>query len=459
MDLDAALRLAREGRAQAEAELLEELRIPSVSTLPEHRADVRRNADWLVGRLRRLGLEVELVEGEGGEGHPVVLAEWAGRPGAPTLTVYGHYDVQPADPLDLWTSPPFDPVVRDGLVFARGSADSKGNHLAALKAVEHALAAGGPPVNVRFLIEGEEESAGHTLRDLLRARRAELATDWVLVWDGGFTAEGRPTLVVGLRGLLYTELHARGAAADLHSGSFGGVAPNPLNTLAWALAELKGRDGRVRIPGFYDRVRQVPQEERRDWPGGPDYELALLGLAGARALEGEAGFEPVERQWARPTLDVNGLLGGFTGEGQKTVIPAAGMAKVSMRLVPDQDPDEIFESMREWLRGLESPGVELELRKLDAAPPVLCAEPHRGLDALGTAFRDAFGREPARVRMGASIPVVAHLREQLGAPLMVSGLAQPGSAAHSPDERFSLDHFHRGIEALLRLLHGLGPAS
>jgi len=457
MSLERALDLARAGRGVAEADLFEELRIPSVSTLPSHRDEVRRNCDWLADRFRSLGLDVSITDVVDG-GHPVLRADWRGAGEAPTLTVYGHYDVQPPDPIDEWESPPFEPTVRDGLVYARGSADNKGNHMAALKAAEHALAAGGPPVNLRFLLEGEEEITGPSLPRYVRRHAAELATDYVLVWDGGFSADGRPELVTGLRGILYVELEAAGPAIDLHSGGFGGNAPNPLNTLARILGELKDREGHVTIPGFYDGARPPEAEEMADWDRSPEFGETLRGLMGASTLEGEAAYSAAERAWARPTLDVNGFVGGFTGEGKKTVIPARGSAKVSMRLVPGQDPMRILDAVREYVDELTTPGVRVEVKLLGAAPPVLTGASHAGAVALAAAFEAAFGQPAARLRTGGSIPVAIDFQEALGAPMMISGLSQPGSAAHSPNEKFSLDHFHRGTEALLRLLWSLGAA-
>src|SRR5438309_299917 len=369
--LDEAIRQARAGREQSEEDLFEELRIPSVSALPQHRADVRRNADWLAERLERLGLTTTITDVPGGR-HPVLQADLLVDQSAPWLTLYGHYDVQPPDPVDQWDSPPFEPTVRDGLVYARGSSDNKGNHMAELKAVEFALAAGGPPVNIRFLIEGEEEITGHALGDYLRQHAERLRTDYVLVWDGGFTDDDEPSLSTGLRGILYVELQATGPAVDLHSGVFGGVAPNPVNTLARVIGELKGRDGRITIPGFYDDVRTPSDEELRAWERGPEYAQLQLEMMGARALEGEEDYPPVQRQWSRPTLDAHGFLSGFTGQGVKTVIPATAMAKVSMRLVPDQDPQRIFERMGPYLDQLTTPGVGITMSLLGATRPVLC---------------------------------------------------------------------------------------
>jgi acetylornithine deacetylase/succinyl-diaminopimelate desuccinylase-like protein len=452
--LEKALAAARAGRASAEADLFEELRIPSVSTLPEHRQDVRRNCEWLADRFRRLGFEVAISEGEPG-GHPVLQADLVGPGEAPSLTIYGHYDVQPPDPVELWESPPFQPTVRDGLVYARGSSDNKGNHMAALKAAEYAIAAGGPPVNLRFLLEGEEEITGPSLPRYVRENAGRLHTDHVLVWDGGFSPDGRPELVTGLRGILYVELIASGPAIDLHSGGFGGVAPNPLNTLALIIAGLKDREGRITIPGFYDGVHEPAREETADWDRSPAFGETLRELMGARALEGESGYDPVERVWARPTLDVNGFVGGFTGDGKKTVIPATGRAKVSMRLVPGQEPMRILEALRERVSALTTPGVEVDVELLGAAPPVLAEADHLAARALSDAYAESFGIPAARLRTGGSIPVAIDFQEALGAPMVISGLSQPGAAAHSPNERFSLDHYHRGIEALLRFFWGL----
>jgi len=456
--LDEAIRAARSGRDQAEADLFEELRIPSVSALPEHGADVRRNAEWLAERLDRLGLKTRITDVPGGR-HPVLQADLEVNRDAPWLTVYGHYDVQPPDPVDKWQSPPFEPTVRDACVYARGCSDNKGNHMAALKAVEFALAAGGPPINVRFLIEGEEEITGEALGHYLRENADRLRTDHVLIWDGGFTEEGEPSLVTGLRGILYVELTAVGPAIDLHSGQFGGVAPNPINTLARVIAELKGRDGRITIPGFYDDVRTPSDEELAGWERPPAYSETVLGMMGARAFEGEDEYPPLQRQWARPTLDAHGFWAGFMGEGVKTVIPAQANAKVSMRLVPDQDPGRIFERLGPYLDQLATPGVAVTMRRLGATRPVLCGTDHAGARAASDAFRSAFGSAARLVRSGGSIPVAIDFQEALGGQMVISGLAQADSAAHSPNEKFRLDHYHRGIEMLLRYMYGLASPS
>ena len=453
---DAALAKAKAARDADLADLVEELRIPSVSTLPERRDDCIRNAEWLRDRMVALGMKVEIVDVIK-DGNPVVVADWNGQPGKPHLTIYGHYDVQPPDPLDEWKSPPFEPEVRGDFLYARGCADNKGNHMATLKAVEHLFAAGGPPVNLRFLIEGEEEISGESLARYLRANGSKLKTDSILVWDGGFDEADNPTLATALRGILYVEIHAIGAAVDLHSGMYGGVAPNPINTLGLVLGDLKDRNGHITIPGFYDDVRKPSDEELADWKSKDDhYAKMILKMSGARALEGEPGFLALERTGSRPTLDANGILGGFTGDGEKTVIAARAMAKVSMRLVPDQDWKKIFAALEKYVQTLTTPGVEIKVKLLGSAPPVVCDVNHAAADALRAAYSEAFGRETALVRVGGSIPVSVDFQQAIGAPLMISGIPQADDAVHSPNEKLSIDHYHRGIEAVIRFICKLG---
>ena len=455
--LEKALENARQGVEGSDADLFEELRIPSVSALPEHKSDVRRNADWLAARMQRLGMTTSTTDMPGGR-HPVLQGDLVVDPALPTLTIYGHYDVQPADPVEGWESPPFEPTVRNGKVYARGSSDNKGNHMAALKAVEFWKEAGGPPVNVRFLIEGEEEITLHSLGDYLRENARRLQTDWVLLWDGGFTEEDEPAIVTALRGILYVELRAEGPGIDLHSGSFGGVAPNPLNTLSHVLSGLKAKDGRILIPGFYDDVRQPSAEELKQWEKGPAYEETIKELSHSRVLEGEADYPPIQRRWSRPTLDVHGIWGGFMGEGVKTVIPTAGMAKVSMRLVPDQVPDKIQAELERYVDQLSTPGVRFTVTRLGATRPVLVGTENPAVEAATKAFEESFKKKTQFVRSGGSVPVAIDFLEALGAPMVVSGLPQSDSAAHSPNECYDLDHYHRGIEMLIRFMAGLPGA-
>lgn len=448
---DEALRQARAGRDEAEAELFEELRIPSVSTLPERAEDVRRNADWVRERLDRLGMITSLTEVTGGT-HPVLQADSPPLSGAPTLTIYGHYDVQPPDPLDEWLSPPFEPTVRDGMVYARGCADNKGNHMAAIKAAEYLVAAGGLPLNLRFLLEGEEEISGPSLPRYIADNAARLKSDFSLIWDTAFSTANKPLLVTGLRGMLYTQLDAEGASADLHSGSFGGVAPNPLNTLAHVVSALKGRDGRVTIPGFYDDVEEPSEEELKRLDRPADLEELLKHEMGVEVLEGEAGQDPSARIGYRPTLDVNGIIGGFTAEGIKTVIPARGSAKVSMRLVPRQDPDKILGALIAHVDGLTTPGVRISTRRLAGARPILLPGDHAAARATAAAFEAAFGETPVFAREGGTIPVAAAFEDHIGGQLVCSGIIQADSRPHSPNENLSLDHYHRGTEMLIHLL-------
>src|SRR5438105_1247669 len=452
--LQQALERARAGRKEAESDFFEFLAIPSVSSLRRHDDDTRRACGWVAERLTRMGMKVEVAEMPGGR-HPVIAAEWLGQPGAPTVAIYGHYDVQPVDPVDEWVTPPFTPTVRDGRVFARGACDNKGQVLAGIKAAEHAFATGGPPVNLRFLIEGEEEISGDSLPRFVRENAARLKTDYLFLADGEFTAPGLPNLLTALRGLLYTEIHAVGSTADLHSGVYGGVAPNPLNTLAHVISSLKGRDGRITIPGFYDRVRRPTDAELEQWRRPAEYAETLKRLTQSESLEGEAEYPLLVRQWARPTLDVHGMMGGFTGEGVKTVIPSRAMAKVSMRLVPDQDPKEILPNLKKYVAELGTRGVKIEVRQLGATRPCLIGADHAAAAAAMDAFEAAFGRKPRFVRSGGSIPVAIDLQEALNAPMVSSGLPEADSAPHSPNERYSLDHYHRGIEMLIRFMYAL----
>ena len=447
-----AIELARAGRAQAERDFIEELAIPSVGTLSRHHDDCLRNADWLVERFKAMGMETRLHQH--GDGRPTVWAEWKGAPGRPTLTIYGHYDVQPADPLEEWLSPPFEAQVREGSIYGRGACDNKGQHLASLKAAEYAFAAGGPPVNLRFLVEGEEEGGGDVLPHLLKTRADELRSDdhYVFIHDGTLLQ-----LLTGLRGIRYFEIEVTGAATDLHSGAFGGLAPNPFNTLAHVLAELKDRQGHILVPGFYDRVRDAEPEELASWEKLPMNEAAVLRIIDAPALEGEPGFSIFQRNFVRPTLDVHGIVGGFTDEGTKTVIPARATAKLSCRLVPDQDPDEIARLVEDYATGLASPGTRVKVRAIgEGSWPVRLDVRHAGIAAAQRAFEKAFGRSANLVRAGFSIPVVADFAAALPeAHLFVSGFASDEDGAHAPNERMVLDNFHRGTEMVIHLMDEL----
>ncbi|MBW3629722.1 MAG: dipeptidase [Gemmatimonadetes bacterium] len=431
-------------------ELVEFLRIPSVSAKSEHREDVARAAGWLAERMLEAGLRTAEVIPTAG--HPVVLGEWRGARGAPTLLVYGHYDVQPAEPLDEWTSPPFEPAIRDGNLYARGSVDDKGQLYLHLKAVESHLAVRGSlPVNVVFLIEGEEEIGSAHLPEFLRAQRERLACDAVLISDTTMFAPGLPSITMGLRGLAYMEIRVRGARSDLHSGSYGGAVANPANALAEMIAKLKDADGRITIPGFYDSVRELTEAEREAMRALPFEEEEFRGEVGVASVEGERGFSTLERIWARPTLDVNGLLSGYTGEGAKTVLPGRAMAKVSMRLVPDQDHETIEKMFIEHIRSIAPPGVAVEVEALHGGQPWRADPTEPIFAAAARALERAFGRAPVFVREGGSIPIVQAFQQTLAAPVVLLGFGLPGENAHAPNEWFSLDNYARGAEAIAYL--------
>lgn len=436
-------------RARFESDLSDLLRIPSISTLPEHRDDTRRAAHWLAEYLRSMDLPVELIETAG---YPLIYAEWLGAPGRPTLLGYGHYDVQPVDPVDLWTSPPFQPAVRGGRLFARGAADDKGQILTLIAAIRAYLQTSGRlPINVKLLIEGEEESGGAGIEAYVRDHADRLRADACLVLDSGMAAPGVPAITLGLRGIVGGEIEVSGAARDLHSGIYGGVAPNPFQALAEILTALKDKNGRILVPGFYDRVAPPPAEEKAGWERLPFDEAAFLrDEIGAPALTGEPGYGALERMWARPTLEIHGMPGGFTGAGSKTVIPARAAAKVSMRLVADQRPDEIADAFAAHVLAVAPKSVRAEVKMRHGAPPVVISPNAPPIAAAKRALTEAFGREAVFVRMGGSVPIVSEFAGRLGLPVVVTGWSLPDANAHSPDESLDLEHFHKGIRALMR---------
>jgi acetylornithine deacetylase/succinyl-diaminopimelate desuccinylase-like protein len=446
-----------DGALQAFMELL---RVPSVSALPDHAADTRHAGELAVQLLRDAGIEnAHLAEDPGG-GYPVVRGDWLGAPDAPTVIMYSHYDVQPPDPLDEWETPPFEPSIRDGVVYARGAGDTKGHVVSLIKAVEALLKTDGRlPVNVKFAIEGEEESAGRALPNYLRAHQEEMAADAVLVADSTFARPGLPAITTGLRGILYTEIDAVGAAQDLHSGMYGGASPNPFNSLAWVLAGLKGPDGRILIPGFYDKVQEPGPDEARSLSDlGIDDAQVLRDEIGSDAFFGETDRTILERISTRPTLDIHGIKGGFTGDGVKTVIPSRATAKVSMRLVPDQDPREIFAAFEAHVQSLGTPGTRLSTQAMNTDPPVRVGTSGRGVQAMARALKRAFGADPAFIRIGGSIPVCTAFQEALGAELVITGWGLPDDRPHGPNEHFVLDQFKGGIIAAIAFLEEFGSA-
>ncbi len=443
--------------------LLEELQaflaIPSVSTLSQHQGDIKRASEFVAEKLRAAGME--RVERIPTAGHPLVYGEWMQAPGKPTVLCYGHYDVQPPDPLDEWITPPFEPSLRDGNLYARGAADDKGQMYIHLKAAEALLAvAGRLPVNLKFLIEGEEEIGGQAVDRYVREHTEKLACDVALISDTEMFAPGLPTLCVGLRGLLYTELTATGAAQDLHSGLFGGAAPNPLHGLIHILSQLRSPDGRIQIPGFYDAVEPPSPEEKESWSRLPfDEKEFLEKKVGSLALVGEKGFSVLERLWARPTLEVHGIVGGFMGEGAKTVIPAKASAKVSMRLVPRQDPQKIRSAFEEEVNRLTPRGLRVAVKTLSAAEPVLMSPSHPYLRAAADALAETFQKPTVYIRLGGSIPIVARIQESLEAPVVLMGFGLPDDRLHSPNEKFCIANFFDGIRAVARFWERLAAIS
>ena len=422
------------------------LAIPSISALPEHAGDVRRCAQWLVDEMTRIGLEhVRVVETSG---HPIVCADWLHAEGAPTMLFYGHYDVQPVDPVDLWESPPFDATVRDGEIYARGAADDKGQVYMHLKAIEaHLTKHGRLPINVKVVLEGEEEVGSVNLDDFVRANRDALAADVVVISDSAMFARGVPSICYALRGLVYFQVDVRGTKSDLHSGLFGGAVANPAMVLAQILAQMKDRGGRVKIPGFYDNVRELSEEERAAWRRLPFNEKQYRKELEAPKLFGESEFSVLERVWARPTFEVNGILGGFTGEGAKTVIPAVAMAKVSMRLVPDQDPDVIARQFEDYLAKVAPKTVTVTVTRMHGGKPWITEYDNPYVQAAGRAIEQGFGKAPVFCREGGSIPVVSTFQQELGAPAVLFGVGLPDENAHAPNEKLDLSNFHNGIVA------------
>lgn len=438
--------------------LIHLLRIPSVSTLQEHKLDLRKAAEMIAGEFQSMGMSrTELIEGRSGE-HPLVYSEWLQAPGNPTLLFYGHYDVQPPDPLDEWTSPPFEPAVRGQNLFARGSSDDKGQTYILMKAIEGFFKSGaGLPVNVKFLIEGEEEIGGGHIESYVPKHAGKLRADAAVICDTAMFAPGLPTITTGLRGLVYFEVEARGAVHDLHSGLYGGAAPNPLQALAEIISRLKSRDGKILIPGFYDRVQRPSAQERGAWKQLPFKEKEFLRKeVGAAALTGEEKYTVLDRLWARPTLEVHGIRGGFTGEGAKTVIPAQATAKISMRLVPGMIPEEVIRQFVRFVKEVTPAGVQTALRVISRAPAAVVSPQSPYVQAAAEAMEQVFKRKTAYVRCGGSIPIAGLFANQLDVPVVLMGFGLPDDNLHAPDEKFYLPNFYRGIEAVGQFIENVG---
>jgi len=432
------------------------LRIPSISTLSEHKSDIQKAAEFVRGELAKAGLqEAQLIEGQG---NPLVYAEWLGAPGKPTILFYGHYDVQPPDPLDEWKTPPFEPAIRNDNIYARGSADDKGQVYLLIKAVDGLLRQHGRlPVNVKFLIEGEEEVGGEHIESYVASKPARIKADAAVICDTEMFAPEMPTICVGLRGIVYGELIVQGADHDLHSGVYGGAAPNPMQAVAEIISALKDREGRIQIPGFYDRVVPPSAKEREAWARLPFNEQEYKEKeVGVKALVGEPGVPLFERLWARPTFEVHGIRGGFIGEGAKTVIPAKAVAKISTRLVSDQRPAEAVAQIQKAIAAACPKGVTAEFKLIHSAPPSLVNPDNRFIKAAADAMQQVFGKQTVYIRSGGSIPIVAAFDESLGIPSVMMGFGLPDDNLHAPNEKMHLPNFFRGIEAVAGYLELLG---
>ena len=430
-------------------EMKELLRIPSISPELEYAAQVAECAEKLKADLEAIGMEDVEVVPTGG--NPIVVAAHVVDPAAPTLLIYGHYDVQPVDPVELWDSPPFEPTERDGRLYARGAIDDKGQVHLHIKALEARLKSGvGLPVNVKLVIEGEEEVGSEHLADFLENNADRLACDAVIVSDTGMLAPGVPTIAVGLRGIAYLEVHVQGPKGDLHSGEYGGAVVNPANALAEIIAALKDDDNRVTVPGFYDDVRPVTDADRERLAELPHSDAELIEQTGVPALDGERGYSTLERLGFRPTCDVNGLLSGFTGQGAKTVLPAKAMAKISMRLVPDQDPKDIERKFTEYVKSLAPEGVTVTVKPFHGGLPWAADPTGPVFEAAAAALRETFGRDPVYVREGGSIPIIPLFERTFEAPVLLLGFGLPGSNLHAPNEWIDLETYHKGIETVAR---------
>ena len=435
--------------ARIQQELFEFLRIPSVSAKSDHNADTKRAAEWVKASMDKIGVKSKIYSTPG---HPVVVGEWRGAAGAPTVLIYGHYDVQPPEPLDLWTSPAFEPTVRDGRIYARGSVDDKGQLFLHIKALEAHLAVRKKlPVNIVVVAEGEEEIGSENLAAFVEQQKAMLKADAVVISDSAMFAPGQPSILSSLRGLAYFEINVQGPSGDLHSGSYGGAVVNPAMALARILATFHDENGHIAIPGFYDKVREWDAKVREQMRSLPFDDKTLMHETGVDTLGGEKGYTTLEKLWTRPTCEVNGLLSGYTGEGAKTVLPAKAMAKVSCRLVPDQDPAEIEKLMKAHVAKVAPKGVKVDVRHLHGGRPWRAELDGPLFDAARTALRAAFGKEPVITGEGGSIPVVGDFERILGAPVLLVGFGLPGENAHAPDEWMSEENFRVGMRAIATL--------
>ncbi len=433
-------------------ELLDFLRFPGISALPAHSADVQRTAEWVESRMKAAGIESVRIMPTGG--HPVVYGEWLHAPGMPTVLIYGHFDTQPVDPLDLWDNPPFEPVIRNGRIYARGASDDKGNMLIPIVAAESMLKTGGKlPVNVRFLFEGQEEIGSPQLPAFIEANKSLLSCDMVLSADGGQWGENQPILALGTRGLVSVFLDVRGPAHDLHSGTYGGTIANPIHALIEVIATMHDREGRVAVEGFYEDIRPLTDDEKSWIAEVPFNEEEYLRETGSPSLFGEPGFTTYERAWIRPTLEVNGVYGGFQGEGLKTVLPSEAHAKISCRIVPDQDPSKVADLLVRHIKRVTPPGLKVATAKAESgAMPYLIPSDHKGLQITASVLKELYGNDPYRIRMGGTIPANALFLKSLGAYTIVFAFGLEDERQHSPNEFFRISSFDRGQKAYGMLL-------
>jgi acetylornithine deacetylase/succinyl-diaminopimelate desuccinylase-like protein len=455
----AADQFVRENQLRLLEELKTFLRIPSVSTLPEHKEDVAKAAEFVAAQMKKAGLEnVEVIRTAK---HPLVYGDWLHAPGKPTVLCYGHYDVQPPDPLELWHTPPFEPSERDGNLYARGACDDKGQMYMHIKAIEALFAVHGKlPVNVKFLIEGEEEVGGESISEFVPKHKDKLKADVALVSDTELFDDGIPTLCVGLRGLMYLEVEARGPARDLHSGVYGGAAPNAVYGLIELLAKAKDADGRIQIPGIYDDVVPPARAEVESWDRLPFSEQEFLrDEVGSTALTGEPDQKVLARIWARPTFEVHGIAGGFTGVGAKTVIPATATAKVSLRLVPDQQPEKVLSSFKKWVKENTPRGIQTEVRVLSAGPAISLNPDHPAIRVAAEAFGEMLRKPTVFIRGGGSIPVVGEFAEYLAIPTVLMGFGLPDDGLHSPNEKYRISNYYQGIVTIAHFLEKYGSAA
>ena len=438
------IRYINENRDLFIGELKEFLKIPSISTLSENKKDINDCANFVSEKLKQAGMSrVEIFQTEG---HPLVYGEWLGAPGKPTILVYGHYDVQPVDPIDLWDSPPFEPTIKDGKIFARGATDDKGQVFMHIKSVESFFkTVGSPPLNIKFIIEGEEEIGSEHLEPFINNNLDLLKCDAVLISDTSLYAPGVPTLTYGLRGLAYMEVEVIGPNRDLHSGTFGGAVGNPINTLAKMISQLHDKNGKITIPGFYNDVIKLTKKERENYKLLKFSEKKFAKELGVAVLHGEKGFSSLERTWARPTLDCNGIFGGFTGKGAKTVLPSKATAKISMRLVPNQDPGKIAKLFEKHIKKLAPKHVTIKVANLHGGMPSMTSLESKASIAAAKAMEKAFGKKTVFIREGGSIPIVTVFAKKLKAPVVLMGLGLNTENLHSPNEHFNLNHFHLGI--------------